>query len=271
MARRGGRSGDEARGREAGPLGPVELVAPEPAVVEPGGRQRFLAGFPNLLLRGTILIIAVPLGLVALLVGLLAVVDPPTNATIWGEARRLGGVEQEWVPLDEVAPVAARAVVAAEDAGFCGHWGFDVAAIRAAMEEGSGRGGSTITQQVAKNVFLWQGRSWARKAMEAAVTPVLEAVLSKRRILEIYLNVAEMGEGVFGIEAAARRHFGISAAELSAVQAARLATILPAPKTRNPADLDEALLRRVAGIVDGAATIEADGRAACFEGPGLAP
>ena len=222
-------------------------------------------------MRGAFLMVAASLGLVTLLVGLLTVVNPPTTATIQSEARRLGGVDQEWVSLDDVAPAAARSAVAAEDAGFCSHWGFDVGAIRAALEDGSGRGGSTITQQVAKNVFLWQGRSWARKALEAAITPVLEAVLSKRRILEVYLNVAEMGEGVFGIEAAARHHFGVAASELSGEQAARLAAILPSPRTRDPADLDEALLRRVAGIADGAATIEADGRAACFEGQVAAP
>jgi monofunctional biosynthetic peptidoglycan transglycosylase len=201
-------------------------------------------------------------------VALLGVVDPPTTPYMWSEGQRLGGVEQAWVPLEEIAPVMARAAVAAEDAGFCTHWGLDLGAIRAAMADGSGRGGSTISQQVVKNVFLWQGRSWARKALEAALTPVVEAVWSKRRIVEVYLNIAEFGEGVFGIEAAARHHFGVSAADLSEVQAARLAAILPAPKSRDPANPSDELRARAAGILDGAATIAADGRAACFEGPG---
>jgi monofunctional biosynthetic peptidoglycan transglycosylase len=200
------------------------------------------------------------------LIALLGAVDPPTTPYMLSESRRLGGVDQTWVPLDAIAPAMARSVVAAEDAGFCTHWGLDIAAIRAAMDEGGSRGGSTISQQTAKNVFLWQGRSWARKALEAAITPAMEAVWSKRRILEIYLNVAEFGEGVFGVEAAARHHFGVRAAELSDTQAALLAAILPAPKSRDPANPSEELQRRAASIRDGAATIARDGRAACFEG-----
>ncbi len=127
----------------------------------------------------------------------------------------------------------ARSVVAAEDANFCLHWGFDMAAIRKAIDEGGNRGASTISQQVVKNVFLWHGRSWLRKAMEAAITPVVELVWSKRRILEVYLNVAEFDTGVFGVQAAAQHYFGVSAADLSAVQAARLAAVLPDPKGRD--------------------------------------
>ena len=114
------------------------------------------------------------------------------------EQRRLGTVAHDWVAMEDIAPAMARSAVAAEDADFCLHWGFDVAAIRAALDDGGARGGSTITQQVVKNVYLWQGRSWIRKALEALLTPLVEAVWSKRRILEVYLNVAEFGEGVFG-------------------------------------------------------------------------
>ena len=103
-----------------------------------------------------------------------------------------------------------RSAVAAEDANFCLHWGFDMAAIREAVEEGGTRGASTISQQVVKNVFLWHGRSWVRKAMEAVMTPVVELVWTKRRILEVYLNVAEFDEGVFGVQAAAQHYFGVS-------------------------------------------------------------
>ena len=120
-------------------------------------------------------------------------------------------------------PVMARSLVAAEDANFCQHWGFDMAAIRDAIDGGGTRGASTLSQQTVKNVFLWHGRSWPRKALEAALTPVVELLWSKRRIVEVYLNVAEFDEGVFGVEAASRHYFGVSAADLSAVQAARLA------------------------------------------------
>ena len=194
-----------------------------------------------------------------------AALNPPVTMTMLGERMRLGAVERTWVPMERIAPVMARAVVAAEDANFCLHWGFDMAAIRQAVAEGGTRGASTLSQQTVKNVFLWQGRSWPRKALEAALTPAVEAVWSKRRILEVYLNVAEMGEGIFGVEAAARHHFGASAAELTAAQAARLAAILPAPRDRSPSEPSDFTRARAAAILDGAATIARDGRAACFE------
>ncbi len=205
------------------------------------------------------------IGLVLALILLFAVVNPPTTHTIWAEARRLGGVERTWVDADRIAPVMLRSVVAAEDANYCLHWGFDMAAIRLAIEEGANRGASTLSQQTVKNVFLWQQRSWVRKAMEAAMTPVVELVWSKRRILEVYVNVAEFGEGIFGVEAAARHYYGVSAKDLSATQAARLAVLLPNPKERDPNRLSSTLRRRAAQIAEGAATIRADGRAACFE------
>ncbi|MGC9369123.1 MAG: monofunctional biosynthetic peptidoglycan transglycosylase [Paracoccaceae bacterium] len=196
---------------------------------------------------------------------LLRFVNPPITHTIWAEQRRLGAVERQWVPIEEIAPVALRAVVAAEDANFCTHWGFDMGAIRDAIEAGARRGGSTISQQTVKNVFLWQGRSWPRKALEALLTPLMEALWPKRRILEVYVNVAEFDEGVFGIGAAARRYFGVTADRLSPAQAARLAAVLPNPKGRDAANLPAGLRQRAAGIMDGAATIEADGRSSCFE------
>lgn len=202
---------------------------------------------------------------VVLLVLLFAFINPPTTFTMWSESRRLGGVERDWAPADHIAPVMLRAAVAAEDANFCAHWGFDMAAIRSAIEGGSRRGASTISQQVAKNVFLWQGRSWPRKALEAALTPLVETFWSKRRILEVYLNIAEFGEGIFGVEAAAQHYYGVAAADLSARQAARLAVLLPNPKERDPNRLSPRLQRLAERIADGAATIRADGRSACFE------
>ena len=201
------------------------------------------------------------------LILLLAFVNPPTNLYIWSEGRRLGGVAQVSVTLDDIAPVMARSVVAAEDANFCLHWGFDMAAIRAAVDQGSQRGASTLTQQVVKNTFLWHGRSWVRKAMEAVLTPAVELVWSKQRILEVYLNVAEFDEGVFGVQAAAQTLFGVDARDLTDTQAARLAAVLPDPKGRSASDPSEFVRKRSRSILSGAETIAADGRADCFQSP----
>jgi monofunctional biosynthetic peptidoglycan transglycosylase len=201
----------------------------------------------------------------AVLILLFSFLPPPINFYQLGEAWRLGGIEKDWVSFDDIAPVMARSAVAAEDANFCLHWGFDMAAIREAVEQGSNRGASTITQQTVKNVFLWHGRSWLRKAMEAAMTPVVELVWSKSRILEVYLNVAEFGEGVFGVQAAAQHHFGVDAKDLTATQAARLAAVLPDPQGRSASNPSDFVRRRTRSIIGGAETIAADGRAACFE------
>ncbi|WP_050519593.1 monofunctional biosynthetic peptidoglycan transglycosylase [Pseudorhodobacter antarcticus] len=205
-------------------------------------------------------------GVMLAFVLLFAVLNPPTTVYMWQEGQRLGGVQQDWVDWDDIAPVVARSVVAAEDANFCLHWGFDMGAIRAAIDEGSNRGASTLSQQVVKNVFLWHGRNYVRKAAEAVITPVMETVWSKRRILEVYLNVAEFDEGVFGVKAAAAHYFGVAPSALTAVHAARLAAVLPDPKGRNAANPSPNLRKRSAAILDGAETIRRDGRSACFEG-----
>lgn len=194
------------------------------------------------------------------LIVLFAIFNPPTTLTIIQNARDYPIVAREWADLDEIAPVMARSVVAAEDANFCLHWGFDMAEIRRVIASGRQGGASTISQQTVKNVYLWQGRSWVRKAAEAVMTPMVEAIWTKRRILEVYLNVAEFGPGVFGVHAAARHHFGTTPDKLTARQAARLAAVLPAPKSRGTT----AGSRRSRGIADGAATIAVDGRDACF-------
>ena len=199
------------------------------------------------------------------LILLFSFVPPPRNIYQWQEAIRLGGIERDWVPFDQIAPEMARSVVAAEDANFCLHWGFDIDQIRAAIADGQQRGASTISQQVVKNVFLWHGRSYTRKAMEALLTPVVELVWSKQRILEVYLNNAEMAEGVFGVGAAARELYDTDAASLTAKQAARLAAVLPNPKEYDAANPGNYVRGRAAQIISGAETIAADGRAACFE------
>ena len=204
-------------------------------------------------------------GVVLGAVALFAVIPPPTTPYILAEGLRHGGVERRWVPLEEIAPVMARSAVAAEDANFCLHWGFDMAAIREALDDGANRGASTLSQQTVKNVYLWQGRSWPRKALEAVLTAVVELIWSKRRIVEVYLNVAEFDRGVFGVEAAARHYFCVGAGDLTAAQAARLAAILPDPKGRSAAEPSDFVRRRAGQIADGAATIAADGRASCFQ------
>ncbi len=216
-------------------------------------------------LRWTVRAAVLAVALAAALVLLYRWVNPPTTLYMMQEGRRLGGLAREWVPADDIAPVMLRAAVAAEDADFCTHWGFDMDAIRRAIEAGGNRGASTISQQVVKNVYLWHGRTWTRKALEAALTPAVEAVWPKRRILEVYLNVAEFDEGVFGVGAAARHYFGVEAGSLSGRQAALLAAILPDPKDRSASRPSGFVQRRAASIQDGAATIDRDGRARCFQ------
>jgi len=160
----------------------------------------------------------------------------------------------QWVPYERISTQLKRAVVAAEDAKFVGHEGFDWDAISKALEknEKKGRvvsGASTISQQLAKNLFLSGERSWLRKGQEAVITWMLESTLSKRRILELYLNFAEWGEGVFGAQAAARYHFGIDAAALSAPQAAYLAVILPSPRRYGPGRSTPYISRRIETIL----------------------
>jgi monofunctional biosynthetic peptidoglycan transglycosylase len=201
----------------------------------------------------------------ALLIGLFSFVPPPINLYQFSESWRLGGIQKDWVAWEEIAPVMGRSAVAAEDANYCNHWGFDMEAIRLAIEQGGNRGASTISQQVVKNVFLWQGRSWLRKALEAVLTPAVELVWSKQRILEVYLNVAEFDEGVFGVQAAAQHYFGVDARDLTATQAARLAAVLPDPKGRSASDPSDFVRKRTRAIISGAETIAADGRAGCFQ------
>ncbi len=138
----------------------------------------------------------------------------------------------EWVSMDNISPWMALAVIAAEDQKFPEHWGFDVGAIQQVLDNSSGermRGASTLSQQTAKNLFLWDGRSWLRKGLEAGMTVGIETVWSKRRILTVYLNIAEFGPGIFGAEAAAQHYFHKPASRLTIAEAALLAAVLPNP------------------------------------------
>ncbi|HEX7873990.1 MAG TPA: monofunctional biosynthetic peptidoglycan transglycosylase [Sphingobium sp.] len=146
------------------------------------------------------------------------------------------GITKDWTALSDIDPDMPRAAIAAEDSKFCQHHGFDVGAISKAFEHnekgGRIRGGSTISQQTAKNVFLWQGGGYFRKGLEAYFTLLIEAIWGKRRIMEVYLNVAETGIGTYGVEAGAMRYFNHGAGKLSTTEAGRLAAILPLPKKR---------------------------------------
>lgn len=201
------------------------------------------------------------------LVFLFAFINPPAGIYMTSERMRLGSIKREWVQIEDIAPVVVRTFVAAEDANFCEHFGFDLTAIRAVVAGGKGslRGASTITQQVSRNVFLWLERSWVRKGLEAGVTLLVETVWTKRRILEVYLNVAELDEGVFGIAAAGTHYFGVDPKNMTAIHGGRLAALLPDPKNRSPIRLTPYMRKRSLAIIDGAATILADGRADCFQ------
>lgn len=166
-----------------------------------------------------------------------SVMDPPALPVL---RRQAAGepVAQAWRPLDQMAPTLVQTVIMAEDARFCLHWGVDLRQMRLVFREAlageAPRGASTISMQVVKNIFLWPERSYLRKAIEVPLALWLDLVLSKRRILEIYLNTAQFGPVQYGVEAGAEAAFGKSAADLSRAQALALGTVLPAPSARNP-------------------------------------
>jgi len=168
------------------------------------------------------------------LMALLRWLAPPTSAFM--VLQRFSGIpaDYRWVPLERISPYAALAVIASEDQNFFNHYGLDLNAIADAIQDnksrGQVRGASTISQQVVKNLFLWPGRSFLRKGLEACLTLVMELLWSKQRILEVYLNIAEMGQGVFGVEAAGRRFFGKPAINLNMHESATLAAVLPNPR-----------------------------------------
>jgi monofunctional glycosyltransferase len=166
-------------------------------------------------------------------------IPPPITATMLGDVFAGRGLSKDWMSIDEIDPVMARAVIAAEDAKFCSHGGFDREAIEKAMKNNAKgrriRGGSTISQQTAKNAFLWQGGGFFRKGLEAYFTLLIENIWGKRRIMEVYLNIAETGIGTYGVNAGSQRYFGHDASEMTSVEAARIAAILPLPKKRDAA------------------------------------
>lgn len=184
------------------------------------------------------------------------------------------GMDYRWRSLDHISPRLVEAVIAAEDARFCQHHGFDVDAIQKAMEaneraeqRGSDkrRGASTISQQTAKNVFLWPSRDWVRKGLEVGYTGLIELVWGKRRIMEMYLNVAEWAPGVYGAEAASQHWFHKSAENLTAREAARLAAILPSPRRYRAADPGPYVRRRASRIQAAMGTVREAGLDRCVD------
>jgi monofunctional biosynthetic peptidoglycan transglycosylase len=204
-------------------------------------------------------------------------VNPPYTFTMLGD--RLGGrqLAREWMGLERIDRDAVRAAIAAEDSKFCSHWGFDQDAIAAAMRRNARggsviRGGSTISQQTAKNVFLWQGGGYFRKGLEAWFTLLVENLWGKRRIMEVYLNVAETGIGTYGVNAGAQRYFNHDAAAMSRVEAARIAAVLPLPKKRG-ATAPKGFTRRYGNAIAARIGVVArDGLDLCvYEGKTVAP
>jgi monofunctional biosynthetic peptidoglycan transglycosylase len=194
-------------------------------------------------------------------VGALRFVDPPLSSLMvqrryeaWREGAPEFVLRRHWVELSQLPRHVGMAVIASEDQRFFRHWGFDEVEIMNALDDHLDgeplRGASTLTQQVAKNLFLWEGRSLLRKGLEAYFTLWLELILPKRRILELYLNIAEFGRGVFGVGAAARYHFDLDASRLSPEQAAGLAAILPSPLKRSARQPSARVLRKQRWILE---------------------
>jgi monofunctional glycosyltransferase len=225
------------------------------AAARPSSGQR-RPGYRRLLRRVVLALVAFLLLPVAL-TALYRIVPPPATPLMAIRALEGDGVRRQWVGLDELPVAMPLAVLAAEDNRFCQHHGFDWAAIGDAIDEARTsdrlRGASTISMQLSRNLFLWPGGGWPRKALEALWTPAIELLLGKRRIIELYLNVAETGRGTFGVEAAAHRYYGKGAAALSAHEAAGIAAILPNPRGWSPdrgyaAERVPVLLRRMRDI-----------------------
>jgi monofunctional biosynthetic peptidoglycan transglycosylase len=200
-------------------------------------------------------------------VGAYLFIDPPSNVLMMQRAAEGESIRRYVVPINRISPYMIRSVIAAEDAKFCTHDGFDMDAIQDAMDSntrgGRRRGGSTISQQVAKNLFLWPESTWVRKGFEVYFTALIEFMWPKRRIMEHYLNIAEWGDGNFGVEAAARARFGVSAADLSPLQAARLAAVLPSPNRWRADSPGPYVRRRAAAIVQRARVVQNERTAAC--------
>jgi monofunctional glycosyltransferase len=226
------------------------------------------------LVRGSLALIFVATAVTVVVSAILLLfrfVDPPSSALML--TQRLYGVEidNRWVPLQRISPSIVRAVILSEDNKFCAHYGVDLGELRAALDkadrEGSDalRGASTITQQVAKNLLLWPGRSLMRKVLEFGITLPMEALWPKARIMEVYLNIAEWGPGIFGIEAASRYHFNKPASRLTQREAALLAVALPNPFERVAGKPGQGT-QRLAATIEGRMSAASPARFSCVTG-----
>lgn len=199
-------------------------------------KNRGISGWFVRILLWLLAAVAIVVLLVVMALALFRYVNPPTTAFMLAHKVQNPGqtLQHQWVPLEDISPWMPLAVVASEDQRFLQHHGVDTVAIRAAVdsyrEGGNLRGASTITQQTAKNLFLWNGRHFSRKALEAGIAVGMDGVWPKARVMEVYLNVAEFGDGIYGVGAASEHFFGVSPSRLSANQAALLAAVLPNPK-----------------------------------------
>ena len=199
-------------------------------------------------------------------------VPPPITILMVERLIQGKGLSHRWVPLKRIAPAMIRAVIASEDSGYCEHHGFDIDAMEKALKHnekspGKIRGGSTISQQTAKNVFLWPERSWARKGAEAWFTVLIETIWGKRRIMEVYLNSVEMGPGIYGVESASEHYFRKPAAMLSPTEAGRLAAILPSPLKWKAGHPGPYVRRRTGSIQARSAVVARGGLADCVLEP----
>ena len=191
-------------------------------------------------------------------------INPPITTVILSESISLDQkVNQEWRTIDKIGKNVILTVLASEDSNFCNHYGFDFNEIFRAKEKGFSRGASTISQQVSKNLLLWRERSWFRKGLEAFITIMIETLWSKKRILEIYLNIAETGNGYFGIQAISNSLFKKNSYDLTLKEASYIAVTLPNPKKRNAKKLSINLKKRAESVRNGANTLRLDGRASC--------
>ncbi|MDF1749554.1 MAG: monofunctional biosynthetic peptidoglycan transglycosylase [Alphaproteobacteria bacterium] len=204
-------------------------------------RRKLLIGIP-----------AVLIGLPVLLILIYGVVPVPVTPLM---LMRDAPIEKDWVSIDNIAPALQHAVIVSEDQRFCTHSGIDWTEMSKVLDElqetgEASRGASTITMQVVKNLYLWPSRSRVRKAIEIPLAVMMDFLLTKRRILELYLNIAEWGDGIYGAEAAAQRHFNVSAKALTRQQAARLVAVLPNPLERDPARPSNAVQSRANKIAN---------------------
>jgi monofunctional biosynthetic peptidoglycan transglycosylase len=235
--------------------------------------KRGRGGLLGLLGRLVMLILVLLVVLPPLSVVVYRFIPPPITILMIERLTQGQGMDYRWRPLSEISPALAQAAVAAEDQRFCQHHGFDFQAMRKAMRQNERtaqrggskvRGGSTISQQTAKNAFLWPGRSYVRKGLEAWYTVLIETIWGKRRIMETYLNVAEMGPGIYGAEAAAQRYFGEDASDLTPAQAAHLIAILPSPLKWKPVASGAYVAKRSRHIGGAMGAVREDGLASCL-------